>query len=299
VKGENIMTAIECSSQKGWCRFFMTILLMIGWCYSASAATDLFEYDRNAPLQVEESKTYVYDAIEVHEITYASPVLARKVNACLVMPIGKAPYAGIVYLHKYPGSYTQFVKEAVLLAKRGAMSLLVQGLFPWNARPRNMETDRSAIIQQIIELRRAVDLLLSNDNVDPKRLAFVGMDYGAMHGGVLAGIEKRLKAYVLIAGTTQYASWNSIINSKLVSEDYDKGLEPFDPIRHIAQASPAAIFFQFSSEDGYISEENAKQFYEAAKDPKSIQWYKSEHDSLHNISQKDRLDWLCKQLSLE
>jgi dienelactone hydrolase len=298
VKGENIMIAMDCSSQKGWCRSLMTVLWMLGWCYSTSAATDLFEYDRNAPLQVEENQTSIRDSIEVREITYSSPVLSRKVKGFLVMPIGKAPYAGVIYLHMYPGSYGQFVNEAILLAKKGAMSLLIEGLFPWNARPRNLEMDRNSIIQQIIELRRAVDLLISNNNVDPKRLAFVGMDYGAMHGSVLAGVEKRLKAYVLIAGTTQYSLWNSIINYKLISEDYDKGLEPLDPIQHIAQASPASILFQFSSADSYISEERAKQFYEAAKEPKSIQWYKNEHNSLHVISQKDRLDWLSQQLSL-
>ena len=52
----------------------------------------------------------------------------------------------------------------------------------------------------IIDLRRAVDLLASRSDVDPERIAYLGVSYGGMMGGLLASIEDRLQAYVLIVG---------------------------------------------------------------------------------------------------
>lgn len=55
------------------------------------------------------------------------------------------------------------------------------------------------MIDETIEVRRALDLLLAQPQVNRKRIGFVGHDYGAMYGALVAGVEKRVKAYVLIA----------------------------------------------------------------------------------------------------
>src|SRR5260370_16222481 len=49
-------------------------------------------------------------------------------------------------------------------------------------------------------MRRGADLLLARSDVDPKRLAYVGHIYNAATGAFLAGIDKRFKAFVLMAG---------------------------------------------------------------------------------------------------
>ena len=64
------------------------------------------------------------------------------------------------------------------------------------------------VIDQTIEVRRALDLLLSQPQVDAKRLAFVGHDYGAIFGGIVAGVEKRVKACVLMAGMGNFSDWS-------------------------------------------------------------------------------------------
>jgi len=63
-------------------------------------------------------------------------------------------------------------------------------------------------VQTVIDLRRAVDVVLSRPGVDPKRIGFVGHSFGATWGGVLAGVEKRIKAYVLMAGLPDIADFN-------------------------------------------------------------------------------------------
>ena len=55
-------------------------------------------------------------------------------------------------------------------------------------------------IQEVQDLRRAVDLLQSLPYVDGKRLGFVGFSGGARMGAILAGHEPRIRASDLIGG---------------------------------------------------------------------------------------------------
>ena len=41
--------------------------------------------------------------------------------------------------------------------------------------------------------------LIARDDVDPERLGYVGHSLGATWGGALAGVEKRVKAFVLMS----------------------------------------------------------------------------------------------------
>jgi hypothetical protein len=44
-------------------------------------------------------------------------------------------------------------------------------------------------VQLIIDLRRAIDLLGGRPDVDPQRIAYLGVSYGGAMGGLLAGDE--------------------------------------------------------------------------------------------------------------
>jgi cephalosporin-C deacetylase-like acetyl esterase len=49
-------------------------------------------------------------------------------------------------------------------------------------------------------MRRGVDLLVARKDIDPKRIAYVGHSYNATVGGFLSGVDKRVAAFVLMAG---------------------------------------------------------------------------------------------------
>jgi cephalosporin-C deacetylase-like acetyl esterase len=51
------------------------------------------------------------------------------------------------------------------------------------------------VAQQVIDLRRALDLLLSHDDVDPKRIAYVGHSFDANCGAILDVVDKRFAAF--------------------------------------------------------------------------------------------------------
>src|SRR5713101_6286570 len=98
----------------------------------------------------------------------------------------------------------EFLDEAVMLAASGVVSLLPDGPIARPGYVRDPDPLGDLQIQQrvqaIVDMRRGADLLLARSDVDPKRLAYVGHSYNASTGAFLAGIDKRFKALVLMAG---------------------------------------------------------------------------------------------------
>ena len=99
------------------------------------------------------------------------------------------------------GNRTQFVDEAVGLARAGAVCLLPQGRFPWTEPPTGAAVDRVAIEAEVARVRAGLDLLAARPDVDSTRLAVVGHDFGGMLAAVAAADDDRLRALVIIAAT--------------------------------------------------------------------------------------------------
>ena len=161
----------------------------------------LFDYDRTKPLElrvVAEEKVEKVDGVTVQDISYLSARKGR-VPGYLVVPSGQGPFAGVVFMHWGQGDRTEFLSEAVLLARRGAVSLTIDA--PDN-RPdvesyrfvADPEAEREGYLQLVCDLRRGLDLLASRKDVDPKRIGYVGHSLGATWGGALAGVDERFAA---------------------------------------------------------------------------------------------------------
>jgi dienelactone hydrolase len=263
-----------------------------------------FAYDRAAPLDVRNVATRTVDGATVHDLTYAA-VNPRhgRIPAFLVKPRGRGPFAGVLYFHwlgQPRGDRTEFLDEALAGARDGVVSLLIQGYFPWTEAPADGATDRQQVIDQTIDARRAMDLLLSQPEVHGRRVAFVGHDYGAMYGAIIAGLERRARAYVLVAGMGTFSDWSLKYwpgTAAAGEAEYRRALAGVDPLHYIAVASPAALLFQFARRDIYITEAAATEFFDEARGPKEIRWYDAEHDLHIEAAAKDRQEWLARQLN--
>lgn len=153
------------------------------------------------------------------------------------------------------------------------------------------------MIGQVIELRRAFDFLLAQPGVDPKRLGYVGHDYGGVYGGILAGADKHAKTYILIAGVPSFTNWIGLFGS-ISSDQYPTYVQDIDPIKFVPNAAPASIFFQFGKRDAVVPESLANQYYEAASQPKKIEWYDDLHDMHTDPVRQAHQAWLIEQLNL-
>ncbi len=265
----------------------------------------LFDYDSSQPLDVKEASVKQQDDIAVHDMSYASVITNERVSAYLVVPPGKGPFAGIVFMHwlgNPNGDRDEFLDEAVTLAQQGVISILIEGRFPWSVAPHDLAADQTEIINQVIDLRRAFDLLLTQPGVDAQRIGYVGHDFGAMYGGILADVDKRAKAYALMAGTATFSDWFLTYWSPAQGPKsrlaYAQAMAVFDPIYHVAHAAPAALFFQFANGDRFILKDVAQKLYDAGSEPKSIHWYDAPHE-LNDQARADRIKWLSEQLGLK
>jgi len=156
-----------------------------------------------------------------------------------------------------------------------------------------------------------LDLLLSRPDIDPKRIGYIGLSFGAWMGAVLSGIENRVKTYILIAGIpsmTDFLRLNNHpnivqIRKSLTPEQLENYLQvtaPLDAINFIGRASPASLFFQFAREDEAISESRALQYSQAASEPKLVRWYDAQHHNIfvNKAAVYDRVEWLRKEIKL-
>jgi cephalosporin-C deacetylase-like acetyl esterase len=193
-------------------RVFCLLILVVASCEAVLAQSEsidelrrLFDYDQNAPLDVKEVAVINRNGVSIHDIIYASPKGGR-VTAYLVVPVRRGRFAGVVFGHWGYGTRTEFLPEAMLYARAGVVSLLVDDLnvrpAPWRRSAPGTEPEavRNNFIQSVVDLRRGIDLLRARSDVDPDRIAYVGHSSGAHWGAILSAVDRRLKTVVLMAG---------------------------------------------------------------------------------------------------
>jgi dienelactone hydrolase len=237
-----------------------------------------FDYDTNADLEFRWGLAVEDLSAEVNRVSYVGAP-GCSILGYLVQPEGEGPFPAVIYMHMGQANKDQYLDEAVLLAGDGVVSLLFDSPFLRGCAPDN----RSGYINTVIDICRSIDMLETLDFVDAERIGYVGHSFGATWGGVLAGVEPRIKAVVLIAGTSKISQ----LDSPEVPE--------LDAVHYIGNAQ-AAVLFQFSTNDPYISEEDATLYFETAPEPKTIMWYDTTHRGLQEDGQADRLTWLAEQL---
>jgi len=274
----------------------------------AEALLPLFDYDRQAPLGVEEVGRESRDTSTVVDLSYASPAGGR-VPAFLVLPPGEGPHPAVVLVD--PGGRSGFLDEAVELAGLGVASLSIdvpqrRPDVPRSGEYFNAEEDRRLAIQLVVDLRRAVDLLNARDEIDSERIAYVGGGAGATYGGVLAGVETRFAGFVLIAGHPSNTfffrhgeppAFRSVLTPEEQARYVERNL-PLDAVHYIHRAAPTPILFQFDTPNQYITEAVALAYFELAGEPKTIDRYDSDDDASRESARERRRRWLEKVLGL-
>jgi len=273
-----------------------------------------FDYDQKAPFDTQEVGVEHRDKVAIHDISYLSPKGGR-VPAFLVVPEGKGPFAAVIWGHWYmPGSAflnrKEFLDEAVALAPSGVVSLLPDGPI---ARPGHKEdnsdlseqqiTDR---VQAIVDMRRGADLLLARSDVDPRRLAYVGHSYNAEVGAFLSGIDRRFKAFVLMAGTmsdevTLKAKEVQDYRQKVGPEKFDAFVAKYawlDQGKYVSHAAPAVVFLQYATQERFLTAERDKEHAAVVSEPKRFKFYDAPH-ALNAEARRDRIGFLVEQLQLK
>lgn len=292
----------------------LTACLALGAWAQDSALLQPYAYDPKAPLEVLEVSRQPGEGATLVELSYASPKGGR-VPATLVLPKGKGPFPAVVWGHWHwdNSAYRnrrQFREEALLLARSGVASLLTDspvarpGYVP-DRTPLN-EQQFTDLIQQVVDMRRGVDLLLSRGAADPHRLAFVGHSYNAAVGAILSGVDRRFKAYVLMAGGLSdevdlQAKAYRDYRAKVGPEKFDAfvAAHPWsDPGRYLRHAAPASVLLQFATREDFLTPDHVRKYLPFVSEPKAFRLYEAPH-ALNAQARRDRVAFLARLLGFK
>jgi len=273
-----------------------------------------FDYDQTTPLNIKRIGVQHRARADVYTITYDS-LKGGVVPAYLVVPKGRGPFAAVIWGHWYWNNSSmrnrkEFLEEAVVLAQAGVVSLLTDGPV---ARPGHEaikdpfdERNAAEFFQQVMDMRRGVDLLLARKDVDRKRIAYVGHSYNAGVGALLSGVDRRFKAFVLMAGVLsdevirqikEYQDFRQSVGPQRV-DAYNEKYSWLDQGKYVSHAAPAVVLLQFATQERFLTAERARDQAAVVSEPKQFKLYEAEH-ALNAEARRDRIAFLTEQLKLK
>jgi predicted esterase len=239
-------------------------------------------------------------------LVFQTPFGYRRM-AELFTPQSEGPHPLIFFLHWYEpearnSNRSQFVEEAIEMAKAGAICLTVETHWsdPDFFLKRAQSDDMQNSIEEVVNERRFMDFLSSQPDADLSRFALVGHDFGGMYGILAGSLDRRPTHFVIMAATPRFPDWYLYLPKLTDSarEAFLSEMSPLDPITHIPNLAPAPILFQFGDDDFHVPPERAQEFFDAAHEPKEKRVYKSGH-GLNDEATEERRAWLKKKLSIK
>lgn len=264
-----------------------------------------FNYDASAPLAMRTRQVRNRTGARVRDLSFASPLRGR-VTAYLIEPRRRGRFPGVLFQHPHPGDRSYFLEEAVVLARHGVVSLLVNSPFATPPYPQLVtyhQRDADVLRRSIIELRRGLDVLAARRNVRRQRLGFVGEAYGSSMGGVLAGVDRRVRASTLVTALfSREAFWNgphpAAVAARSVTpsdqwEGFIEAITPLDAVHYLPHTA-SSVLFQLHRDDPYTPPADAGRYARLVPvSLRTLRWYRSGAIARQRT---DRAAWLLARL---
>jgi dienelactone hydrolase/quercetin dioxygenase-like cupin family protein len=271
----------------------------------STAIADLiqqFAYDAGAPLDLMTSAPTAVPGGVQTDISFASPMGGRA-SGFIVVPAGPPPFPAVILMGGSNAAPADVKAQAGELAQRGAVALAIdQSQTRPGGRPLFTFTaaDRDAAIHTVVDLRRAIDVLAARTDVDTGRIGYWGFSHGTFLGGLLAGVDRRLTAYVFQSGggpdyMLQHAPPQ--IADPVALAGYRDAIGSIDADRYVARAAPAALLFQNGTLDHTYTAAGVAAWTAAGSSPKDIRTYPADH-VLNADATTDAIGFLIERLSL-
>ena len=245
--------------------------------------------------------TAVAAGVTSRPVTFTSPS-GQSVTGEIISGTGRGRHPGVLFVHwlgdPKTTNHTEFEADAVALAKRGATSVLVDTMWArkdwFDKVGTSAEADLAQAKEQLAELSAALDVLEGQPRVDPHRIAYVGHDFGAMFGALLAREDDRPRVFVLMAGVPTMSEWYLL--GKPHPDGYVQALDTLDIRAGIGRSKARAMLFQFADHDHYVAADRAQVFAAARTGPKRVITYDADHSLAVPQAAADRQAWLTEQL---
>lgn len=269
---------------------FFSVLGLLFSCSSSKKLPVLsyYNYDKKAPLN--QTKKIIKDTLDytLSYVTYQS-VHNKKVTGLLTIPKKKEGSLPIVILLHGVGDrktvdYIEFGNN--ILYKGGYATLRIdisnhgdrlENKFDFDLKGDTRYRTREVVSQTVFDLRRAIDFIETQKELDPNRIGFLGVSLGGICGTIFCGVEKRVKVPVIVLAGGQL---NLMFGKKAFSSEiknFTGIIEPKNYVRHIA---PRPLLMLNAENDEIIPPTMSKLLYKKAKNPRKIIWYPARHHTI-------------------
>lgn len=284
----------------------LLLAALLGGCGGSGsqppAAPSPFAYDASAPLRLDDRGRVNHDyPVEVRDVSFTSG--RDRVAAFLVEPPGRKHLPAVVYVHGSGGDRSDLLVPATFLAGRGAVALLIRAPSTDARQPAGLDAaaalrwQRGVAVRDVVAVRRAVDLLDTLPSVDPQRIGYVGWSLGARTGAIVAGVEPRLKAVVLMSGGAPPVSDYLTEAPAALRPALRPLFRSIDPLRWIARARRGSLLLQDGREDEVVPHAALAGLAAAAPKGTDVRWYRAGH-ALDLAAFRDQLAWLSERLPI-
>ena len=240
-----------------------------------------FAYDDSRPLAFRDNGVVDPDyPVAVHNVSFDSA--GDRIEAFLVVPPGAGPWPAAIYVHGAGGDRLSLLGPATWLASRGAVTLAISAPSGSAAPPQatavaQLEAYRDIEVGDVVAVRRAIDLLVARNDVDPQRIGYVGWSRGARTGSILAGVEPRLQSLVLVAPGAAPVSEFVAAAGDADKDAVRRVMTSIDPLAYIHRADPESLLIQEGRQDAVIPRAAIDAIIAAAPTGTDVRWYDTDH----------------------
>ena len=274
-------------------------VFVVAWVGMSVTHPVRFTYDAGMPLNADVQFKRGFDTCKQYRVAFDS-VNGERVPALLCVPNNAVqPLPCIVLLHGLGQDKSLIDDIHPRYMESGYAMICIDSQYRGERkRPGtsfispNMFETRQIFAQTVVDARRAVDYLVTREDIDPDRIVLLGASMGGILGVTVAAHEPRIRgALLLYAGgnlrrllaeskiiyprTTWWRSALAGVSGVILRET--------DPVRHIGGVSPRPVLMINGRRDTVVPPRCAEELYAAAREPKEIIWHDSDHIGLDGV----------------
>ncbi len=182
----------------------------------------LYHYDSTELEAVVQSLDEETPYCRTEKISFNAAYLGERVSAYLNIPKGfSPPYQIVLWFpggssRRTPWRYDRIHREEVACILRSGRALVIpvmKGTFD-----RRLERNyfyeltkiqaRNLYVQRSQDMRRTIDYLETREDIDTKKLAYVGLSWGGQVGSLMIALEPRFRTGILLWGGLVHDGWH-------------------------------------------------------------------------------------------
>jgi pimeloyl-ACP methyl ester carboxylesterase len=147
------------------------------------------------------------------------------------------------------------------------------------------------LAQLVKDFRRSIDYLETREDIDPEKLAYYGMSWGATLGGVIPAVEDRVRANVLLSGGLRVWAAGGRRTASFRPEA--------DPLNYLPRISTPTLMINGRYDMLHPLEESIRPMFDLLGTPaehKELLLFETDHIPPRNEFIKGTLAWLDRYL---